>query len=338
MRFLGNTGLLVSTLCLGTGSFGGRGGYERTGAIAQEEADKIVSMCFDSGINLFDTAEDYSKGWAEEILGKALEKRRKDAVIVTKVHPTRSTGPLAGGLSRNHIIEGCETSLKRLRTDYIDVYELHMFDDYTPLEVTLRAMDDLVRQGKVRYIGCSNFAGWQVMKGQAISEKNGFERFMTVEVMYSLITRWLEFEIGPLSVDQGIGILAFSPLHGGYLSGKYRRDQTWPKGARFVTPSSTGGWPIDVEELYKIVDELELVARAHNTTVAQAALNYLLRKPAISSLIIGIRTAQQLAENIGATDWEMSTEEFNRLDRVSEPLRKHPYHKFNNVNKCAGHP
>jgi aryl-alcohol dehydrogenase-like predicted oxidoreductase len=333
MRFLGNTGLQVSALCLGTGSFGGRGGYERTGSINQEEANNIVSMCFDAGINFFDTAEDYSKGWAEEILGKALGSRRKDAIIVTKVHPTRSPGPNDGGLSRKHIIEGCEASLKRLGTDYIDVYELHMFDEFTPLEVTLRALDDLVRQGKVRYIGCSNFDGWQIMKGLAISDKNGWERFMTIEAMYSLASRWVEFELNPLCIDQGIGVLVFSPLHGGYLSGKYRRGQPWPEGARFKKPTVDGGWPVNMEEIYRIVDELEIVAQAHNTTIAQAALNWVLNKPAVSSLIIGIRTAKQLEENIGATDWKMTPEEVERLDAVSEPVRRHPYHKYNPVKK-----
>ncbi len=338
MRILGNTGMQVSTLCLGTGSFGGRGGYEKTGTIGQEEANGIVSMCLDAGINFFDTAEEYSRGWAEEILGNALASRRKDAIIVTKVHPTRAPGPNDGGLSRKHIIEGCEASLKRLRTDYIDVYELHMFDDFTPLEVTLRAMDDLVRQGKVRHIGCSNFVAWQVMKGLSISDRNGWERFMTIEAMYSLSSRWVEFELNPMCIDQGIGVLVFSPLHGGYLSGKYRRGKPWPEGTRFLQPASSGGWPIDMEALYNIVDELDVIAEAHNTTVAQVALNWVLNKPGVSSLIIGIRNAQQLQENIGATDWKLTPEEVERLDVVSEPMRRHPYNKFNpveNRNKKA---
>jgi aryl-alcohol dehydrogenase-like predicted oxidoreductase len=331
MRFLGKTGLQVSTLCLGTGSFGGRAGYERTGAIDQAEANKIVGMCLDSGINLFDTAEDYSKGWAEEILGKALGPRRKEVIIVTKVHPTRSPGPNDGGFSRKHIFEGCEASLKRLGTDYLDVFELHMFDDFAPLEVAIQALDDLVRQGKVLYTGCSNFTGWQVMKGMAIADKNGWDKFSTLEVMYSIASRWMEFELGPLCVDQGIGILAFSPLHGGYLSGKYRRNQPWPKGTRFEGPSKAGGWPVDIEELYNIVDELDVVAQAHHRSISQTALNYLLHKPGVSSLIIGIRNAQQLAENVGATDWEMTPEEVARLDQVSEPVRRHPYYKYNPV-------
>jgi len=334
MRFLGKTGLQVSELCLGTGSFGGRGVYEKTGTIGQDEANYLVNMCLDAGINFFDTAETYSDGWAEEILGNALVSRRKEAIIVTKAHPTRSPGPNDGGFSRNHIIDGCNASLKRLRTDYIDVYELHMFDEYTPLEVTLRAMDDLVRAGKVRYIGCSNFSGWQVMKCLAISDKNGWERFMTLEAMYSLASRWLEFELVPLCLDQGVGILAFSPLHGGYLSGKYRRNQPWPGGTRFKKPENTGGWPIKLDELYNMVDVLDKIAPEHQATVAQTALNYVLRKPGISSLIIGIRNARQLEENLKATEFTLTPEEVAMLDKVSEPERKNPYYQYNPVKKA----
>ncbi|MBN1189675.1 MAG: aldo/keto reductase [Dehalococcoidales bacterium] len=333
MRFLGKTGLQVSELCLGTGSFGGRSGYERTGTISQEEADAIVNMCLDTGINFFDTAETYSDGWAEEILGNALVSRRKEAVVVTKVHPSRSPGPNDGGFSRKHIIEGCDASLKRLRTDYVDVYELHMFDEHTPLEVTLRALDDLVRAGKVRYIGCSNFSAWQVMKSLAISDRNGLERFMTLEAMYNLTSRWLEFELVPLCLDQGVGILAFSPLHGGYLSGKYSRNQPWPRGARFVKAESTGAWPVKLEELYNIVDVLAKIAEQHNTTISHTALNYLLRKPGVSSLIIGIRTIKQLEENISATEWTLTPDEVEMLDRVSEPERKNPYYIYNPVKE-----
>jgi aryl-alcohol dehydrogenase-like predicted oxidoreductase len=332
-RFLGNTGLEVSELCLGTGSFGGRRGYERTGTIGQKEADRIVAMCLDAGMNIFDTAEDYSAGWAEEILGKALGDRRKDVIVITKVHPTRTAGPNDGGLSRNHIIAGCEASLKRLGTDYIDIYELHMFDEHTPLEVTIRALDDLVRQGKVRYTGCSNFTGFQVMKSLSISERNGWEKFMTLEAMYSLVSRWIEFELVPICLDQGIGILVFSPLHGGYLTGKYRKGQPWPEGTRFKKAEKTGGWPIDMDQLYGIVEVLDGIAAAHETTVSQVAMNYLLRKPGVGSLIIGIRTAQQLQENIGATDWELTPEEVARLDAVSEPERRHPYHFYNPVKE-----
>jgi aryl-alcohol dehydrogenase-like predicted oxidoreductase len=332
-RFLGKTGLEVSELCLGTGSFGGRRGYEKTGTINQKEADHIVGMCLDAGMNIFDTAEDYSAGWAEEILGKSFGNRRKDVIIVTKVHPTRTSGPNDGGHSRNHIIEGCEASLKRLGTDYIDIYELHMFDEHTPLEVTIRALDDLVRQGKVRYIGCSNFTGFQLMKSLSISERNGWEKFMTLEAMYSLVSRWLEFELVPICLDQGVGILVFSPLHGGYLTGKYRKGQPWPEGTRFKKAEKSGGWPVDMDELYNIIEVMDGIASARETSISQVAMNYLLRKPGVGSLIIGVRTIKQLQENIGATDWELTPEEIARLDAVSEPERRHPYHSYNPVKE-----
>jgi len=331
MRFLGKTGLQVSELCLGTGGFGGKGVYKKTGEIGQQEADYIVARALDSGINFFNTAETYSDGWAEQILGKALGARRKEAIVITKVHPTRSPGPNDGGFSRKHLIEGCEASLKRLETDYIDIYELHMFDEHTPLEVTLRALDDLVRSGKVRYIGCSNFSAWQVMKCLAISRENGWSSFVTYEGMYSLASRWLEFELVPLCLDQGLALMDFSPLHGGFLSGKYRRGQPFPAGTRFKSLENTEPWPVDPEMLFNIVDELEIIARAHNATVSQAALNYMLQKPAVNALIIGIRNAEQMEENLKTVEWNISPDEVARLDKVSEPIRRYPYFVYNPV-------
>lgn len=333
MRFLGKTGLQVSELCLGTGSFGGRGGYERTGTINQKEADYIVSMALDAGLNFFNTAERYSSGWAEEILGKALGTRRKEAIIISKINPARYPGPNDGGTSRKHIIEGCNASLKRLGTDYIDIYEIHDFDEYTPLEVSLRALDDLVREGKVRYIGCSNFTGWQLMKSLAISEKNGWERFMTLEARYSLVSRMLEYELVPVCLDQGVAILTWSPLHGGFLSGKYRRNKPLPKGARFNSLEEKF-FKIEPEKLFDIIEELDIIAKAHNTTVPQTALNYLLRKPGVASLIIGIRTAEQLKENLTATDWEITPEEVAKLDSISEPYQDYPYHTWDPDKKA----
>ena len=335
MRFLGKTGLQVSEICLGTGSFGGSGTYKRTGSINQKEADEIVSLAFDAGINFFNTAETYSDGWAEDILGKALGEKRKDAIIITKVHPTRSPGPNDGGFSRKHLIEGCEASLKRLGTDYIDIYELHMFDEHTPLEVTMRALDELVHSGKVRYIGCSNFSGWQVMKCLAISRENGLESFTTLEAQYSLASRWSDFEQIPVCIDQGLAFLTFSPLHGGFLSGKYRRDKPWPKGTRFKNINNTQPWPVEPEQLFNIVDELEIIAKNHSTTISQTALNFLLRKPGISALIIGVRNIEQLKENIIATDWELTLEEVARLDEVSEPKRLYPYYVYNPVKSAS---
>jgi aryl-alcohol dehydrogenase-like predicted oxidoreductase len=335
MRFLGKTGLQVSELCVGTANFGATGIYEQSGKIDQKEADLIVNMALDSGINFFNTAQRYSYGIAEEILGKALRARRKEAIVITKINPARQPGPNDGGLSRNHIIQGCDASLKRLQTDYIDLYEIHEFDSYTPLEVTLRTLDDLVREGKVRYIGCSNFKGWQLMKALAISEKNGWEKFVTLETEYSLLVRAVEYELVPLCLDQGLSILAWSPLHGGYLTGKYRQDKPWPTGTRFGNLEDKF-WPVEPQKLFAIVDELDRIAKEHNVTVPQAALNYLLRKPGMTSLIIGMRTAKQLEENLGATDWEMTPEEVARLDRLSEPPRQYPYYVYDPEAEARG--
>jgi len=332
MRILGKTGLQVSELCLGTGSFGGSGVYKKTGTIGQREADYIVSMALNAGINFFNTAETYSDGWAEEILGKALGTKRKDAIVITKVHPTRSPGPNDGGFSRKHLIEGCDASLKRLGTDYIDLYELHMFDEHTPLEITLRALDDLTRAGKVHYFGCSNFAGWQIMKCLAISRENGWDSLVTLEAQYSLANRWPDFEQVPVCIDQGLGLLTFSPLHGGFLSGKYRRDKPWPEGTRFRSLENTQPWPVQPEQLFNIVDELDEISKAHDATISQTALNYVLKKPGVNALIIGVRNAEQLEENLKTVGWEITPEEYERLDRISEPARQYPYYVYNPVN------
>ena len=247
--------------------------------------------------------------------------------MITKIKSVRKPGPNDGGLSRKYVIESCDASLKRLDTDYIDIYQIHQFDEYTPLEVTLRAMDDLVRAGKVRYIGCSNFTGWQLMKALAISDKYGWDRFVTLEAEYSLANRIPELELVPLCLDQGVAILPFSPLHGGYLSGKYRRGQPWPQGTRFTKLENTGPWIVEQEKLFDIVEELDKIAHEHNATISQTALNYVLRKPGVSSLVFGARTAKQLEENLKATDWQMTPEEVALLDRISEPMRDYTYRK-----------
>jgi aryl-alcohol dehydrogenase-like predicted oxidoreductase len=333
MRFLGKTGLQVSELCLGVANFGAVGVYERSGRIEPEQAERIVGMALDAGINFFNTAERYSWGISEEVLGKALGARRKEAVVITKINPARKPGPNDGGLSRKHIIEGCHASLQRLGTDYIDLYEIHEFDKFTPLEVSLRALDDLVRQGKVRCIGCSNFTGWQLMKSLAISGENGWEKFVTLESKYSLAARWLEYELVPLCLDQGVAILAWSPLHGGYLTGKYRRNRPLPAGTRFDSMQDKS-WTVAPEKLFDIVEELEKIAAEHDATIPQAAMNYLLRKPGVSSLIFGVRTAEQLEENLKATEWEMTPEEVDRLDTISEPPREYPYFVYDPEAGC----
>ena len=324
MNILGNTGVKVSELCFGAMTFGGAGYWTRIGTVQQKEADELVSIALDGGINFFDTADVYSEGLSEEILGKALGKKRKDIVLATKVRGRTGPGPNETGLSRRHIIEACDASLKRLGTDYIDLYQVHSFDPRTPLEETLRALDGLVRAGKVRYIGASNFAGWQLMKALALSDRLNLERFVTLQALYSLISRDLENELIPLSLDQKLGILPWSPLGGGFLTGKYRRGKPRPEGAR---RSTTEGQflQFDEEKGFDIVDELERTAVRHSSTITQAALNYLLRKPGVTSVIIGARNREQLADNLKADDWEMSPEEVLRLDELSRPARVYPY-------------
>ena len=324
MRFLGKTGVKVSELCFGTMTFGGRSFFKYVGQLGQKEANTLVDMSLEAGINFFDTADVYSEGLSEELLGKALGKRRQSIILATKVRGKMGPGPNEIGLSRHHITEACNASLKRLGTDYIDLYQVHNFDPDTPQEETMRALDDLVRQGKVRYIGCSNYSGWQLMKALAISDKRGWERFVTLQSLYSLLARELENEMVPLCLDQGLGILVWSPLSGGFLSGKYRRGKPQPKGTRLSAPQPRF-IPHDDEKGFDIVEELDKIAKAHKATVAQAALNYLLAKEGVSSVIIGARTPEQLADNLKTTDWEMSAEEVSRLDEMSQPVPLYPY-------------
>jgi len=323
-RFLGNTGVRVSELCFGAMTFGGKGYWKNIGQVEQQEADELVNLAMDAGINFFDTADIYSEGRSEEILGKALGKKRNDIVLATKVRGRSGPGPNDVGLSRKHIIKSCDASLRRLGTDYIDLYQVHSFDPRTPLEETLRALDDLVRSGKVRYLGASNFAGWQLMKALAISAAQNLERFVTLQAFYSLIARDLENELVPLSLDQKLGILTWSPLGGGFLTGKYRRGQPRPEGAR-RSDATDQFLQFDEERGFDIVDELEKIAGAHQATITQAALNYLLRKPGVTSVIIGAKTKAQLEDNLKTAAWEMTADEVARLDALSMPPRLYPY-------------
>jgi aryl-alcohol dehydrogenase-like predicted oxidoreductase len=326
IRWLGKTGLQVSEICLGTGSFGGLGSFKHTGTLNQADADRVVSIALDAGINFFNSSEVYSEGLAEEILGKALGSRRKDVIIITKISYHIKPGQNVAGLSRKHIVEACEASLKKLGTDYIDIYEAHGLDPRTEHEITMSALNDLVHQGKVRYIGCSNYAAWNLMKGLAISEKNGWEKFVTLEAMYSLAARWLEHELIPACLDQGIAVLAYSPLHAGLLSGKYRRGQPWPQDTRIATqPDAPEKWPFDKEKLFTIIDELTKIAQEHQGSVSQAAINWVLQKPGICSAIIGVRTLAQLEDNLGAMKWRLTDDEMARLDKLTEPEHQYPY-------------
>jgi aryl-alcohol dehydrogenase-like predicted oxidoreductase len=320
---MGNTGIKVSELCFGAMTFGGKGYWKYVGELVQKDASELVSLALDGGINFFDTADVYSEGLSEEMLGKALGSRRKDIVLATKVRGRTGQGPNDVGLSRWHIIENCNASLKRLGTDYIDLYQVHSFDPYTPLEETLRTLDDLVRDGKVRYLGVSNYAGWHLMKALSISEKLNLEKFVTLQAFYSLIARDLENELVPLCLDQKLGILPWSPLGGGFLTGKYRRGKPRPENSRRT--DTTGQFlQFDEERGFDIVDELEKITNNHNATITQSALNYLLRKPGVTSAIIGAKTKEQLSDSLKTTDWEMTPEEVARLDEISKPPRVYP--------------
>jgi aryl-alcohol dehydrogenase-like predicted oxidoreductase len=323
-RFLGHSGIKVSELCFGTMTFGGQSFWEAIGKVDQKGADWMVGLALDAGINFFDTADVYSQGMAEELLGKALGTHRKEIVLATKVRGRTGPGPNDIGLTRSHIIEGCHASLRRLGTDYIDLYQVHSFDPVTPLEETLSALNDLIHQGLVRYIGCSNYTGWQLMKALAISKERNFERFITLQAYYSLVARDLELELMPLCLDQQLGILPWSPLAGGFLTGKYRRGQKLPEGARRSNPNGVF-LKFDEDCGFAIIDELEKIARSHNASIAQAALNYLLRRPNISSVIIGARNEEQLADNLKTVNWEISPEEIAHLDQLSGPPRLYPY-------------
>ncbi|MFD1720365.1 aldo/keto reductase [Amnibacterium endophyticum] len=335
-RQLGSSGLRVSTITLGTMGFGGTGWASPIGNLDVDGARRQVDMARDAGVNLIDTADVYSEGLAEEILGKALGSRRDDFLVATKARGGMGTGPNDAGLSRHHIIEAAEASLRRLGTDHIDLYQVHEWDGQTPLEETLKALDDLVRSGKVRYIGASNYTGWQLMKALWTSEKHGLERFVSQQIYYSLQARDAESELVPVSIDQGLGILVWSPLAGGLLSGKYRRGQDAPEGTRRFE-----GWsepPVhDEDRLYDTIDALVEIGDAHGVSAARVALAYTLAKPAVTSLIVGARTEEQLADNLAAADLELSADELARLGAVSlEPLRYPHWHQANTATDRMG--
>jgi aryl-alcohol dehydrogenase-like predicted oxidoreductase len=323
-RQLGYTGVRVSALALGTMTFGGRGKFALVGETEVDEARRIFDRALDGGINFIDTADVYSDGRSEEIVGELIKGRRDEIVLATKARFAMGEGQNDAGLSRRYLLRACEASLRRLGTDYIDLYQVHERDGLTPMEETLDALDTLVRQGKVRYIGCSNHSAWHVMKALGISERRGLQRFVTQQVYYSLLDRDAEYELIPLSIDQQLGVLVWSPLAGGLLSGKYRRNVEPPAGSRQTTP--WGEPPVyDRERMYRIVEALVEVASARGTSPAQAALAYLLGRPAVTSLVIGARTEEQLADNLGSVDWTLDVDERAQLDEVSAPLLIYPY-------------
>ncbi|EWY42597.1 aldo/keto reductase [Skermanella stibiiresistens SB22] len=323
-RQLGRSGLKVSALTLGTMTFGGKGNFAKTGNTDIAGAKRQVDMCLDAGVNFYDTADVYSNGVSEEILGEAVAGKRDRLLITTKARFPMGKGPNDRGSSRHHLIEACEASLKRLRTDHIDLYQLHEWDGLTPLEETLAALDDLVRAGKVRYVGVSNFSGWHLMKALGITERDKLVRPISQQIHYTLQAREAEYELAPIAVDQGVGILVWSPLAGGLLSGKYRRGQPEPEGTRRANEWTEP--PVrDIETLYDIVEVLVAVAEARGVTAAQVALAWLLGRPGVASAVIGARTDEQLADNLKAADLTLSQEERSRLDEVSLPPLLYPY-------------
>jgi aryl-alcohol dehydrogenase-like predicted oxidoreductase len=321
MRWLGTTGVKVSPLCLGTMTFGSQWPFVAT--TTQVQANEIVARCLDAGLNFFDTADVYHGGESETLLGRALGARRKGIFLATKVRGRTGPDANAVGLSRHHILNAVDASLERLGTDYIDLYQVHCWDERTPLEETLRALDDLVRWGKVRYVGASNFTAWQLMKALGQAGHAGWTRFATLQPLYNVLQRDLELELVPLCLDQQLGILPWSPLAGGFLSGKYRRGKPRPQGARRSNPENQF-LQFDEERGFDVVDELERIAAAHAGTVAQAALNWLLAKPGVTSVIMGARDLPQLEDNLGCLRWSLTADEVSHLDALAPPPRLYP--------------
>jgi aryl-alcohol dehydrogenase-like predicted oxidoreductase len=305
-------------------TFGGRGAFGAVGSTDVQGASRQIDMCLDAGVNIIDTADVYSNGYSEEILGQALGGRRDRVLLATKARMPMGDGPNEAGLSRQHLIAACEDSLRRLGTDHIDLYQVHEWDGQTPLDETLEALDTLVKSGKVRYIGCSNYSGWHVMQALSVSERLRFQRFVSQQIYYSLQARDAEYELVPISIDEGLGILVWSPLAGGLLSGKYRRDERGPEGSRQLTEWNEP--PVrDREALYDIVDALVEIAERIDSSPAQVALAYLLARPAVTSLVIGARTEEQLSGNLQAAGVELPEDDRRRLDDLSAPPLIYPY-------------
>jgi aryl-alcohol dehydrogenase-like predicted oxidoreductase len=325
-RQLGKSGLKVPELCFGAGTFGAANEFFKAWSeTTQDEADRIVGICMDAGLNFFDTADVYSDGSSETALGKALSHhKREDVLISTKATFRLGKGPNDVGSSRYHLIQSLERSLKRLGTDYIDVYHLHAFDATTPVEETLNTLDKFVREGKVRYIACSNFSGWHLMKSLSVSERYGWARYVGHQAYYSLVGRDYEWELMPLALDQGVGALVWSPLGWGRLTGKIRRGRPLPKESRLHKTSAEGPQVSD-EYLYKVVDAIDEIAKETGKTVPQIALNWVLRRPSVSTVIIGARNEEQLKQNLGAIGWQLSKEQIAKLDAASEVGLAYPY-------------
>jgi aryl-alcohol dehydrogenase-like predicted oxidoreductase len=322
-RLLGRSGLKVSVLTLGTMTFGGEGFFAKAGNASMQEVRRIIDISRDAGINLLDTANVYSTGRSEEMLGEALDGDRRDLMVASKVRFPMGKGPNECGLSRRHIIHECEASLRRLKRDVIELYQVHEWDGLTPLEETMEALDMLLKAGKIRYVGCSNFSGWHIMKALAVADRDHRTRFVSQQIYYSLQGREAEYELIPISIDQGLGILVWSPMAGGLLSGKYRRGKPMPEG-RHV--KDWGEPPIyDETKLYDTIEVLVAIAEARGVPAAQVALAWSLGRPGITSLVIGARNEEQLKANLPCVDLKLTQEERDKLDAVSAPTLIYPY-------------
>jgi aryl-alcohol dehydrogenase-like predicted oxidoreductase len=317
-RRLGHSGFKVPVLSFGTGTFGGGNEFFKAWGATDDvkKATRMVDICLDAGLNLFDSADIYSNGQSEEILGKAVQGRREKVLISTKGTFRMGEGPNDLGSSRFHLIKAVDASLRRLGTDYIDLYQLHGFDPITPIEEVLGTLDDLVRAGKIRYVGCSNFSGWHLMKSLAVSEKYGLARYVAHQAYYSLIGRDYELDLEPLARDQGVGAVVWSPLGWGRLTGKIRRGQPLPKESRLHATADMGP-QVENEYLYKVVDALDEISRETDKSVPQIALNWLLQKPTVSTVIVGARNEEQLKQNLGAVGWNLTPAQVAKLDAAS---------------------
>lgn len=325
-RLLGRSGFKVPALTLGTATFGGNGDFQGWGTTGVAEATRLVDLALDAGVTMFDSADIYSAGAAEEILGQAIKGRRNRVLISTKGTFRFGAGPNDVGSSRHHLIAAVEGSLRRLGTDYIDLYQLHGFDAQTPLEETMGTLDDLVRAGKVRYVGCSNFSGWHLMKSLAISEKYGLARHVAHQAYYSLVNREYEWELMPLGIDQGVGAVVWSPLGWGRLTGKIRRGAPRPASSRTNDERCMAYAPkVDDEHLFRVVDALDAIARETGKSVPQVALNWLLQRPTVATLIIGARNETQFRDNLGAVGWSLTREQIAKLDAASATPKIYPY-------------
>jgi aryl-alcohol dehydrogenase-like predicted oxidoreductase len=331
-RQLGASGLQVPVLSFGTATFGGGNEFFKAwGDTQQDEANRLVRLCLDAGVNFFDTANVYSNGSSEEILGKALKGLRNEVLISTKATFTMGDGPNDFGSSRFHLIKSLEDSLRRLDTDHVDIYHMHGFDGNTPVEETLRALDDLISSGKIRYIACSNFSGWHLMKSLSASERYGWARYVAHQAYYSLLDREFEWELMPLGIDQKVSTIVWSPLASGQLGGRFRRGQPIPTDNRRQQGGSHGP-ETDYERLFTIVDALDEIAEETNKSVAQVALNWLLQRPTVVNIIIGARNEEQLKQNLDAVGWNLTTDQVKRLDAASDVAPIYPYwHQRQNV-------